>query len=55
MKRILLHIALTVLFILSEFWINATAPPSRRGLVLGLYSLGYIAGSAWTRDIASCN
>ncbi len=46
--RIALHLALTVLFILSEFWISASAPPRRRGLVLGVYatvlSLGFAAG-----------
>src|SRR5712671_1402130 len=46
--RVLLHIALTVLFILSEFWISTSAPPHRRGLVLGIYatvlSLGFAAG-----------
>ncbi|MEO3999810.1 MFS transporter [Mesorhizobium sp. CAU 1732] len=46
--RAVLHFALTVLFILSEFWISASAPPSRRGLVLGLYatvlSLGFAFG-----------
>lgn len=46
--RIALHLALTVLFILSEFWISVSAPPQRRGLVLGIYatvlSLGFAAG-----------
>lgn len=46
--RVALHFALTVLFILSEFWISACAPPRRRGLVLGVYatvlSLGFAAG-----------
>lgn len=46
--RVVLHVALTVLFILSEFWISASAPPRRRGLVLGIYatvlSLGFAAG-----------
>lgn len=46
--RIVLHVALTVLFILSEFWISASAPPQRRGFVLGIYatvlSLGFAAG-----------
>ncbi|MBW8909067.1 MAG: MFS transporter [Mesorhizobium sp.] len=46
--RVVLHIALTVLFILSEFWISTSAPPQRRGLVLGIYatvlSLGFAAG-----------
>jgi MFS family permease len=46
--RVVLHIALTVLFILSEFWISTSAPPERRGFVLGIYatvlSLGFAAG-----------
>ncbi|QPC88700.1 MFS transporter [Mesorhizobium sp. NBSH29] len=46
--RIVLHIALTVLFILSEFWISTSAPPHRRGFVLGIYatvlSLGFAFG-----------
>lgn len=46
--RILLHFALTVLFVLSEYWINASAPPEKRGLVLGIYatslSLGFAIG-----------
>jgi MFS family permease len=48
--RVALHIALTVLFILSEFWISISAPPHKRGFVLGLYatvlSLGF-AGGPW--------
>jgi MFS family permease len=46
--RVVLHVSLTVLFILSEFWISTSAPPHRRGLVLGIYatvlSLGFAAG-----------
>lgn len=46
--RIVLHGALTTLFILSEFWITTTAPPRRRGFVLGVYatvlSLGFALG-----------
>jgi MFS family permease len=46
--RVVLHIALTVLFILSEFWISTSAPPHRRGFVLGIYatvlSLGFACG-----------
>jgi MFS family permease len=46
--RVVLHIALTVLFILSEFWISTSAPPEKRGFVLGIYatvlSLGFAAG-----------
>ncbi|MDP3895494.1 MAG: MFS transporter [Mesorhizobium sp.] len=46
--RAVLHVALTVVFILSEFWINVSAPPRKRGLVLGVYatmlSLGFAFG-----------
>ena len=46
--RIVLHASLTLLFILSEFWINASAPPRRRGFILGVYatvlSLGFALG-----------
>lgn len=46
--RAVLHFALTVLFILSEFWISTSSPPHRRGLVLGLYatvlSMGFAFG-----------
>ena len=46
--RIAFHGATTTLFVLSEFWINAASPPTRRGLVLGIYatvlSLGFAAG-----------
>ena len=48
--RAILHVALTVLFILSEFWISTSAPPGKRGFVLGIYatvlSLGF-AGGPW--------
>jgi MFS family permease len=46
--RVALHLSLTVLFILSEFWISSCAPPHRRGFVLGIYatvlSLGFALG-----------
>ncbi|WP_283194784.1 MFS transporter [Rhizobium sp. AN80A] len=46
--RFAFHGATTTLFILSEFWINAAAPPSKRGFVLGIYStvlsVGFAAG-----------
>jgi MFS family permease len=38
--------SLTVLFVLSEFWINAVAPPQRRGIVLGFYTTSLAAGFA---------
>lgn len=46
--RLVFHGATTTLFILSEFWINVAAPPSRRGFVLGIYatvlSVGFASG-----------
>lgn len=46
--RILYGFALTVLFVLSEFWINSAAPEDKRGLVMGIYStalgIGFAAG-----------
>ncbi|SJZ56275.1 MFS transporter [Consotaella salsifontis] len=46
--RLVFHFSITALFVLSEFWINAAAPPARRGFVLGLYatvlSLGFAIG-----------
>ncbi len=46
--RVSLHFALTVLFVLSEYWVNTSAPPARRGFVLGIYatclSLGFAVG-----------
>ena len=44
--RIVLHFALTVLFVLSEYWINASAPPEKRGLVLGIYATSLSVGFA---------
>jgi MFS family permease len=46
--RFVFGAALTVLFVLSEYWINAAAPEERRGLVLSIYvtalSLGFASG-----------
>ncbi|MBB6261661.1 MFS family permease [Paenochrobactrum gallinarii] len=44
--RVILHFALTVLFVLSEYWINASAPPEKRGFVLGLYATSFAMGFA---------
>ncbi|MFB9951047.1 MFS transporter [Rhizobium puerariae] len=44
--RFTFHGATTTLFILSEFWINETAPPRRRGLVLGIYATVLAIGFA---------
>jgi MFS family permease len=46
--RMLLGFGLTMVFILSEFWISTAAPAAKRGFVLGLYAtvlcLGYALG-----------
>ncbi len=46
--RITFHGAITALFILSEFWINASSPPHRRGFALGVYAtllaIGFAGG-----------
>ena len=48
--RFLLGGAIGTLFVLSEYWINAAAPPEKRGLVMGAYAtalgLGFAAGPA---------
>ncbi|WCJ64040.1 MFS transporter [Agrobacterium tumefaciens] len=44
--RIVFHGATTTLFILSEYWINTTAPPKKRGMVLGIYATGLAVGFA---------
>lgn len=38
--------ALCVLFVVSEFWINAVAPPHRRGLIMGIYATALSIGAA---------
>jgi len=46
--RFVLHFAMTILFILSEFWVNHAAPPRSRGFILALYAmtlgLGFATG-----------
>ena len=48
--RFLNGAGLAILFVVSEFWVNALAPPERRGLVMGIYatvlSLGFAVGPA---------
>ncbi|MCO6186021.1 MFS transporter [Rhizobium sp. L1K21] len=36
--RFTFHGSITALFILSEFWINASSPPHKRGFALGVYA-----------------
>lgn len=38
--------ALCVLFAVSEFWINAVAPPHKRGLIMGIYATALSLGAA---------
>jgi MFS family permease len=42
--RLVFHGGLGLVFMLSEFWINSLAPPSRRGFVLGIYASVLSAG-----------
>lgn len=55
--RIVFHGAITTSFVLSEFWINSSAPDRKRGLVLGIYatvlSIGFAAGPAILATIGS--
>lgn len=44
--RFALGAALCILFAVSEFWINAAAPPERRGLVMGIYATALSIGAA---------
>ncbi len=48
--RLAFSMALGALFVLSEYWITALAPPERRGLVMGVYAtvlaLGFATGPA---------
>jgi MFS family permease len=46
--RFLFGVSIGTLFVLSEYWITAAAPPDKRGLVMGIYatvlSLGFASG-----------
>lgn len=44
--RFVFSTSLGALFVLSEFWINAAAPPARRGLVMGIYATVLALGLA---------
>jgi MFS family permease len=48
--RFMLSVGLSTLFVLSEYWITSTAPPDKRGIVMGIYAtvlaLGFAAGPA---------
>ncbi len=44
--RVIFGATLTTLFVISEYWINAIAPPGRRGLVMGLYTTTLAFGFA---------
>ncbi|MGL4405933.1 MAG: MFS transporter, partial [Notoacmeibacter sp.] len=55
--RFVLGFSVTVLFLLSEFWISAATPQSKRGLMFGIYatvlSLGFAIGPAIFAKIGS--
>lgn len=44
--RFVLGCGIGIIFTLAEFWINAAADPSRRGVVMGLYATALYAGFA---------
>lgn len=44
--RLLAGAALTITFVLSEFWISSAAPPERRGIIMGIYVSVLSAGFA---------
>lgn len=44
--RVVFGATLTTLFVISEYWINAVAPPGRRGIVMGLYTTALAIGFA---------
>ena len=37
--RFTLHFAMTIMFILSEFWVNSSAPEQKRGMILAIYAI----------------
>lgn len=51
--RFALGAALCILFAVSEFWINAVAPPHRRGLIMGIYATALSVGAATGPSILS--
>lgn len=44
--RLMAGAAITITFVLSEFWISSAAPPARRGVVMGIYATMLSAGFA---------
>ncbi|MCB1476254.1 MAG: MFS transporter [Rhodobiaceae bacterium] len=44
--RVFFHSSITIIFIVSEYWIVAAAPDARRGLVMGIYATVLSAGFA---------
>lgn len=55
--RFSLHFAITVMFILSEFWVNNSAPPANRGTILAIYAitlgLGFTIGPTLLAHVGS--
>ncbi|HUO54040.1 MAG TPA: MFS transporter [Rhodoblastus sp.] len=44
--RAVFGLSLTIIFVVSEYWISAAAPPAQRGMVLGLYATMLAVGFA---------
>ncbi len=51
--RFVFGAALCILFAVSEFWINAVAPPGKRGLIMGIYATALSVGAAMGPAILS--
>ena len=55
--RFTLHFAITVMFVLSEFWINSSAPPAKRATILAIYAitlgLGFTIGPTLLAHVGS--
>lgn len=55
--RFTLHFAITVMFVLSEFWVNSSAPPAKRGTILAIYAitlgLGFTIGPTLLAHVGS--
>ena len=44
--RLVFHGALTIAFVVSEFWLVSLAPPEKRGLLVGIYATVFSVGLA---------
>lgn len=45
--RLVAGTAITIIFVLSEFWISMAAPPEKRGIIMGIYATVLACGFAF--------